>query len=32
MLKKLEEFILNIDNKDWLYGEDPLSDEEHSMI
>ena len=32
MLKKLEEFILNIDNKDWLYGEDPLSDKEHSMI
>ena len=32
MLKKLEEFILNIDDKDWLYGEDPLSDEEHSMI
>ena len=32
MLKKLEEFILNIDDKDWLYGEDPLSDEERSMI
>ena len=32
MLKKLEKFILNIDDKDWLYGEDPLSDEEYSMI
>ncbi len=32
MLKKLEKFILNIDDKDWLYGEDPLSHEEHSMI
>jgi|TARA_B110000285_G_scaffold141630_1_gene158422 hypothetical protein len=32
VLKKLEELILNIDDKDWLYGDDPLSDEEHSMI
>ena len=32
MLKKLEEFILNIEDKDWLYGDDPLSDKEHSMI
>ena len=30
--EKLEKFILNIDKKDWLYGEEPPSDKEHSMI
>ena len=32
MFKKLEEFILKIKKDDWLYGEEPLSDQEHSMI
>ena len=32
MFKKLAEFVLEIKKKDWLYGEEPPSDEEHSMI
>ena len=32
MFKKLAEFVLEIKKKDWLYGEEPPSVEEHSMI
>ena len=30
--EKLEKFILNIKNDDWLYGDEPPSDEETPMI
>ena len=29
---KLEKFILEIKDEDWFYGDEPPSDEEHSMI
>ena len=32
MFKKLSEFILKIKEKDWLYGDEPPSDQEHSML
>ena len=32
MLKKLENFILKIKKKDWLYGDEPPSNQEHSMV